>query len=393
MKSNNIRYVPAIDELRGLAALVVLLYHGTHAFTGLSNGFVPSGDGWIHTHNPFLAVILEGHFGVGLFLVLSGFIFTFGSYGKTISYRDFLANRALRIFPLMLTILVFGLCILPNTYSTEGLLQTLFMLHNLGGGLEQNIFTGTFWTISIEFQFYLVFPFLMLFYQRYGARYLVGLMILALTFRTLGLFVDASPRDYSYRTILGRLDQFLIGMFAARIYLSDVMRPRAGMHLLAATCLALGTLYAFHRAGGWINDANWKILWPLLEGGVLAYFVVSYISAFEKVSSLPRTWLKKVGEASYSIYLIHYFVMVVVLVGKNWIIQFGLAPVYNGLVNALFLLLPLSLTISFLSYRTIELPFLELRRRYLKNATAHAGFGSEPPVLPHGGPIARPSAQ
>ena len=67
--------------------------------------------GWLFAGtNPLTVVLFEGHTGVALFMVLSGYILASGTFGKDISYAGFLRNRFLRIFPLLIVVLgVFAL--------------------------------------------------------------------------------------------------------------------------------------------------------------------------------------------------------------------------------------------------------------------------------------------
>jgi len=94
-----------VEQLRGWAALLVLFYHSIH-----SGAAAIGVQGWLAAgNNPLAALLFEGHTGVALFMVLSGYILATGTFGKDISYAGFLRNRFLRIFPLMIVVLVFSL--------------------------------------------------------------------------------------------------------------------------------------------------------------------------------------------------------------------------------------------------------------------------------------------
>src|ERR1700745_509033 len=99
MKSSNIRYLPQVDHLRGVAPLWVLCYHGAHLFRSALTGTPVDDAHWPSSHNPLWALIYEGHTAVALFMGLSGFIFAYGAIGHRIYYRRFIGNRLLRIYP------------------------------------------------------------------------------------------------------------------------------------------------------------------------------------------------------------------------------------------------------------------------------------------------------
>lgn len=96
MRSSNVEYLPKLDHLRFLAALLVFSFHFIHYFF-LHWQSLPS--------QPWLSVIVEGHTGVGLFFTLSGFLFMLiGLKNENLNYKKFIINRFLRIFPLFLVV-------------------------------------------------------------------------------------------------------------------------------------------------------------------------------------------------------------------------------------------------------------------------------------------------
>jgi peptidoglycan/LPS O-acetylase OafA/YrhL len=367
MKGKNIQYIPAIDQLRGIAAVLIILYHGLHLITyQLRFGTPFTFDGWLTTESALLAPLIEGHTAVALFMVLSGFIFTHGAHGAQIRYGAFLYNRLLRIFPLFLFLYVAGVYLFPERYSLLGLAQGILLQTNLPGATFIEPFTSLFWTIAVEFQFYLIFPFLLIFQRRYGYRYLLGVILLFTLVRAAGLTLGANARDISYTTILGRMDQFVLGMLVAllfRVYQPPRWLPPV---VLALSALALAlALVVFHRLGGYPAIAWYKILWPTVEGLLWAGFIYAYLHLFRTAQPALMRGLAWLGELSYSLYLTHLTIFALII-RLNLLVLPPSAPIiWNALATTLLVALPAATLLSLLTYHLIERPFLELRRVYL----------------------------
>ena len=160
-------YVPALDGLRAISVLGVMLYHGGAPI--LSGGFLT----------------------IDVFFVLSGFLITsllLGSRAKRLSIRlgQFWARRARRLLPALLVMLI-GVAIYAKVFATPGefadlrldSLSTLFYVANwhfiAGGGNYFNLTAqpsplAHMWSLSIEEQFYIVWPPVVLFLLRLGRR-------------------------------------------------------------------------------------------------------------------------------------------------------------------------------------------------------------------------------
>jgi peptidoglycan/LPS O-acetylase OafA/YrhL len=367
MKGKNIRYLTAVDQLRGLAAVLIILYHGLHIFAYQLRFDKPFGfDHWLHADNPLLAALIEGHTAVALFMVLSGFIFTHGATGADIRYAPFIYNRFLRIFPMFLFLYLVAVYLFPERYTLLGLVQGVLFQTNLPGATFIEPFTSLFWTIAVEFQFYLLFPFLIMFQRRYGQRYLLMLVLLFFVFRVIGLSLGANPRDYSYTSLLGRMDQFVFGMLLALRYQRPHPNPTLALGGLIVAGLALiGALAGFHYLGGYPIVAWYKILWPTLEGLLWAAFIYCYLVFFQQRVGVLLRLLARLGEVSYSLYLSHLIVIELIARNHVFVLGFGAAIIPNALLTTLVVVLPVAILLASLTYQLIERPFLELRRVYL----------------------------
>ena len=149
-QDSKIKYIPSFDSLRGLAALFVLLLHGSYGF--FSGGFI----------------------GVDLFFVLSGYLITSILYHeyrttKGISFSKFYIRRAIRLFPPLLICIglanllwYFGLA-KPVGNEILATVASLFYFSNyISGAFLGNM--AHLWSLSVEEHFYLFWPLLMVFF-------------------------------------------------------------------------------------------------------------------------------------------------------------------------------------------------------------------------------------
>lgn len=379
MRSPNIRYFPAVDHLRAYAALLIVFYHGLHLFAYFARFHADFGiDHWLQSDNPLLAALAEGHTAVALFMVLSGFILTYGSLDTEVQWGGFIRNRLLRTYPLFLLLVFAGISAVPQSFVWTSFLQTVFGFANLPGALVAPPFTSMLWTIAIEWQFYVLFPFLLLILKPAWGRNVLGMVAVLLVFRVFAVAAGGNPRDLAYLTIFGRLDQFLIGMWAAWFFRAHPLSARRGGVLATVALLAVVVaLWRFNAAGGWPTTASWKILWPTCEGVLWAAFVIGYVDFANAAKGLWSRVMARIGEISYSIYLVHYMV-IATMVKFALPVAFSGRVVVDALLNTLLFALPVTLLVSALTYRFVELPFLRLRGRYHRDAAAPAEVVAAP---------------
>ncbi len=364
MRSQNVTYLPGIDHIRAFASILIVLFHTNYfmATTGLGGG--PRAGQWVEAHNPLHALVLEGHTAVSLFIVLSGFLFTMGSLRREVRYRGFLRNRLLRIYPLFVALIAAGIATTPKSFEMVGFLQTLFGLANLDGALDLKSWSAMFWTVAVECQLYLLFPFLLAFLNRDGIRPLCLLIAGVVVLRTLAAGLGGDMHQLTYWTVLGRLDQFLIGMLGA-VY----VRSRRDGEALPAWSFGLATLAVvllvdrFNAWGGWKAVDAWRLAWPTLEAAAWCGFVVTYLSVAPRLPALLSRGLVGIGVVSYSTYLLH-FPILHTLVARRWFLTPDLGFDALVILNGMLLFVPVVIGISTITYFAIERPFLALRGSY-----------------------------
>ncbi|HAO41467.1 MULTISPECIES: acyltransferase [unclassified Afipia] len=369
MQSPNRTYNLEADELRGAAALLVFFYHSINS--GISS--VMQTAKWPMSSNPFVSIIYEGHTGVSLFMVLSGYILSSGTFGREIQYFGFLKNRILRIFPLMIVVLVFSLYT-AKSFELGSIISPFILLANIPSAMTSpSNLSGTVWTISVEFQFYLIAPFLFLFVWRYGVfRFLLPIMALFWILKVMALLPLPPAEQYraNYFTILGRINQFMAGIGLA--YLIHIGRfsisanRKTGFFLLTLSSIAvLALMSLLNRQGGISAWHWWHIIYPEVEALIWAAFIGGYLAAFPFRGTGISTALRWIGMLSFSIYILHYAVQyefwAAFRQGYLGSLQFGTL----GIIAASFAIFAVVLFVSMLSYYCIERPFLEMRGRYL----------------------------
>lgn len=356
MNASEREYLPRLDHLRFLAAALVVCFHYFHRF-------VPD----IAPKNLLLSLLDEGHVGIGLFMVISGFIFTQLCLGRTVSYGGFIRNRLIRIYPMF----VFGVFIslLVSTYNYHrnyGVRELLeWIIPFRASSVPFSDYFVQLWTIWVEFQFYLIFPFLLVFVERHGVRYLALLLLTLLTVRCLVFLDTGTVRFIAYESILGRLDQFLIGMACALF------------HRRHATCFArrwlapvaflgiLAVVAGFNRHGGGtnLNTPLW-LIWPWIEAIAWGFFLLAYIQWPINLPMWLETGVARLGSVSFSIYVMHNLVLAPLARHVGVPVFLGL-PIADAALASVFIALPLVVLVSILTYVVIEKPFLAFRRPYL----------------------------
>jgi len=358
MKSLNLAYNPRIDQLRWLAATLVFCFHFYLEYRGLGGAPLLS--------QARFGLMSQGLTGVGLFFTLSGFLFMqIAQRQRAIVYREFLRNRLLRIVPLYLTIFLLATSIGRDRFQPQDILYLL--TSNLGmPPTSGSVVTGAAWSISLEFLFYMVFPFLARFALEQGPGYLVKLLAMMLFFKLAAYSVNQKSELMYFSTFVGRFDQFLIGMLAAMLFdrHSIALKRRvwplpAAVVLVYANSVAQAHYAPFNPA---LKSVYW-IFWSMQESGGWACLIVGWL-AYPK--QLLPVWLERVlthgGKISFSFYLLHMALIHVLAQG------FGLQVIFGNVWGdaAIMLLLTYGATwaLATLSFGVLEQPFLGMRSRY-----------------------------
>jgi peptidoglycan/LPS O-acetylase OafA/YrhL len=370
VQSKSINYIPTLDHLRFLAASLVVLFHTDIT---VRNSGRPA--------DLFTVVFIDqGHTGVALFMVISGFIMTTMFAGRKLEPVKFYMNRFLRIYPLMILVVTLGYFSTPDPRPTSvgvDYLLSLLPISNLYR-LNYGAFGGHLWTIAVELQFYLLFPLLLKFRYRYnGSAFYACILGLAFAFRAAQYAVNGTVHTFAYFSLFGSIDMFVGGMIVAELYL--VMEDRKvwfNVWWSLAALLIIGVVFAWtfshpfffqvdfhHLTADAVSPSKVWILWPLLQAIMWGSLVLLYLRSRGKIPG--SAILANFGKWSYSTYIWHILVIEILKNKFIWMTPYALG---------IFVILPVTLVISFASYSLIEVPFLSLRSAYSKAATEPGGW-------------------
>ncbi len=357
MKASSGEHYVALDHVRAIAAMLVFVWHFTHGQHGSPVAFEGS---------PFwgpLVLFDEGHVGVALFMTLSGYLFAKLLDGRRVSYPLFFWNRALRLMPLLMLVMAINAAL---EALRSGHIQAAFAyLGDLPQGLVLPTWPNGGWSITVELHFYLLLPLLLWLVRRWQPG-LWCLLILAMLARTAYHAWTGEVQSLAYATIFGRIDQFVFGLIAYHGRAHFIGR-HARVAFVAAAFITLYWWFDAH-GGFYLRPAYpspsrlWIVL-PTLEGGAFAALIAWYDGSFAHKTGVLSKLFVLLGEYSYSIYLLHFFVVFAL---AQWIHAnvIDISNFYVALPVSMLAFLAM-IPVAYLSMRFIERPFLRLRRRYI----------------------------
>jgi peptidoglycan/LPS O-acetylase OafA/YrhL len=378
-------HIPGLDGLRGVAIILVMLFHLTY--------FQPART----LDRVFLRLTNYGWTGVDLFFVLSGFLITgilLEAKGAPNYFRNFYARRALRIFPLYYAFVLFLIFIYPLA-GTQFRAERHVLIENqwwvwtytvnwlvaLTGDFSRTpLGTAGFWSLAIEEQYYLLWPAIVLLLSR---RSLLRVCISVALFSIVLRFVMAYT-GFGWAAInmvtFARFDALALGGALAILARSPPGLVPLRKYAWIATVLALAGLAVidlvsirwYHTNGQRVTAMQLALL-PLLwvSSVVLTQTAApsSYIAKFTS-ARLLRTF----GKYSYSLYLFHGH-LVLFPQGMGYRIRSQWVPkVFGSVLPAqicyLFITFVVCLGLSWLSWNLLENQFLKLKRFFPSGSAA-----------------------
>jgi peptidoglycan/LPS O-acetylase OafA/YrhL len=363
-------YRPELDTLRFFAFFGVFVFH-----------VIPNDPQFYQAHHvlpsrvvPLVcAVASAGAYGVDLFFALSAYLITMllvreEELRGTIDTRAFYVRRILRIWPLYFFFIAVA-AIVPIWDRTQHLGWPFIAGYLLLSGNWVYVFLGLphsianpLWSVSIEEQFYLLWPLAL---RRLSRRQLVfaviGLLVVANVVRVFLVYSHVLGATIEYNT-LARIDAIAFGILVAYFLGSEA----PSLSLFSRSALALGSLVLWCLVASYTNlNAQSEVApvmgtllgRPLVAMGAAGLLVAVIGAPAVGARALIHSWLTYLGRISYGLYVYH---------AAGLLVAWHLFRGNSVKIYAAYVIAGFSLTVIFsaISYRWLESPFLKMKERF-----------------------------
>ncbi|HEV7705845.1 MAG TPA: acyltransferase [Gemmatimonadaceae bacterium] len=359
-------HLPALDGVRAIAILMVVVYHSLNGLPGMT-----------FAQNVVMRLTSQGWLGVDLFFILSGFLITgilMDARESAHALRNFYARRVLRIVPVYVLFLMFSLWLagrigtssadeVAQLHQTQGWYwtYTLNILIALRNWSAITLPTGHLWSLAIEEQFYLVWPLAVLLLSPLTLKRTALACIAGAELCRLGFVLAGVDGHVNFVLLPTRMDTLAAGAFLACAYRdpalwSRVLRARQSLSLLALV-LVLATILYRHTID---NQESFEQL--VFFPATVALGVVIVSSAAAGSAWLSNRTLGFIARISYGMYIWHVVVIRLIMtkvsapiteVPQAWWTYY--AVMTGGTIAG-------TVFVAWLSWRLVERPILSLKR-------------------------------
>lgn len=333
-------YRSDIDALRGLAVALVVIYHA------------------------FPSMLPGGFIGVDVFFVISGYLITLiilkSLQKKDFSLRVFYSRRIRRLFPSLITVLAFVLVIgwlilYPSEYKQLGNHVSKSVVFILNYTLMGEV--GYFdveshykpllhlWTLSVEEQYYLFWPLILLLLIRLGLKPLYVFAMVFVISLVANIYLFQLDPGAAYYNTFSRVWQLASGSLLAAILINKPLKANRVMFFSGIAVIVMSAV----TINGEMSYPGFLMIFPV-AGAVMVIFANVQLPVY--------MGFLKLGIISYPLYLWHWVLLsfIYIYLGKD--------PDYGVLI----LVLVISIFFSYFTYRYIE------RLRYIETATPYMIF-------------------
>ena len=382
------KYFPSLDIVRFVAFMLVFVSHASLFF-----GYHNDSAGWVQFREIFLT---HGDLGVTFFFVLSGFLITYLLMSErhqngVINIKKFYMRRLLRIWPLYFITLIIATVFLPYFVGIMGVKNTLpfdvfqnlnnypwyvFFLGNFNmfvGGGAPAVTLAVLWSISVEEQFYLLWP---LAIKTIKKRYLPWILSTVVILATVYRFVYANDYSTVKYSTFSVMSDIAIGCMVAWLFFEKSRLTLWAKNLshVKAFFLYYSSLTILILSRSFIYDVQIEWVKRILIGIEPVIFAILFACIISRLAGLRDDFITGkhpvqkmfvyLGQISYGLYCYHMIVLVLILTAFS---QAGYSIVYSSIPQmfaVFFLTLVVTIIFAMVSYHFIERKILKLKNKY-----------------------------
>lgn len=362
----------SIQILRGIAALLVIENHAVDTQINLNIGQ--------SLYQTLFYLENFGAVGVDIFFVISGFVITLTAsrFLRPYGFQDFLFKRLIRIVPCYwlstLALVFMSRYFEIQSFGKLNIVQSLFFLPRFQDNDYYLPVLGVGWTLSFEMYFYLILGCLILFQVKQTK---VATICIVSGLAVLGLLIPNQNLSFIHFMTSPLLLEFVFGCMIGIVYQSRFTVPRKVAFLTYSIGIVLLSLTAIYGCGH-IGEAHllfknaYEIKRVLVWGIPSAMIVLGLLWSEVAGKTFSSKALLLIGEASYSIYLFHWFALF--CLEKIWNITGVQLPNLFVVLAVLF-----STLLGILFYFSIEMNITNFlnqtysfsKNKFLSNTVAH----------------------
>lgn len=365
---SNRKYFYTIDLFRGLASISILIWHYHHFYWNQAPQFPIINYPTQPFYNALTILYHHGDWLVKFFWIISGFVFAFVYWNRTVSFKQFFIARFARLYPLHLFTLLFIVIIQTLNYTKFGYFQIVltndiyhiflqFFMASNWGFQDESSFNSPIWSISVEILIYGLF-FLSLKYLKFKPFLVSSISIIVLLFISISLPLGKHwIAQCGFFFYSGVLIFFTIHKF----------EKKPSIILLLSTITLAIAVFIFEVLPRYISIHTqlifvYVVSMSLFFSSILLFLAWIDIQKYSHQFSYQFKWI---GNSTYSIYLWHLPLQVLILFIMD-LYSFD-RNIFNSKI-VFFLWLFFMIIVGRLSYLYIEKPLKRIiKEKYINN--------------------------
>lgn len=385
-KLSEVRRITEFEGLRAILAWWVVWSH-LLPYSGFPASHLPLGVAWLG----------RAGYAVDVFIILSGFVIFLLLDNSEKSYLQFMNERFFRIYPLFLILFMLAIVLMPLKITVfadgtwhelefatkmldeaQSAYQYLYLhifshLTLLHGAIPDQIlpdssiaFLAPAWSLSLEWQFYLIAPLLIFWLKRSPGICFLIIFVVSM----IGKLSAKLGLSFGYGAFLPlKMNFFVIGIFSYYVYKFSQLYPRKTLSIFPylSTGLTAGTiLMSFLPYQSIVDTAIPTAIWLIGLSAAIATSIKADFLPFSLMAKfLNGSLLQHLGKVSYSTYLTHLLVF--------WLLMWGTAMIFPDVDKGTMLIILSSVgelsvvAASFAFFYWVEKPFIRIGKQVSKS--------------------------